>query len=43
MALENIKLASKSQKAVNKLLMIILQLYVRLNTKQYMEKGFQLC
>ena len=37
-ALENIKLLFESREAVIKLLMIILQLYLRLNTKQFMEK-----
>ena len=42
-ALENIKLVYKSREAVVKLFMIILQFYLRLNTKQSMEKGFLLC
>ena len=36
--LKNIKLLYKSREAVIKLLKIILQLYLRLNTKQNMEK-----
>ena len=39
--LENIKWLCESQKAVN--LMINLQLHLRLNTKQTIEKEFQVC
>ena len=37
-ALENIKLLYKSRRVVIKLVVIIVQLYLKLNTKQNMEK-----
>ena len=44
MALENIKLLYKSQAAVIKLyLVIILEWYLWVNTKQFMEKEYQVC
>ena len=39
MALENIKLLCKSQEVVLNYLMIVLQLYLRLNTKKFMERN----
>ena len=44
MALENIKLLCKSQAAVIKLYsVIILEWYLWVNTKQFMEKEYQVC
>ena len=39
MTLKNVKLLYESRKAIIKLLMTILQLYLRLNTNQFMQKG----
>ena len=38
-ALENIKLLTNHEKLLLNYLMIIFQLYLRLNTNQFMEKG----
>ena len=41
--LENIKLLYESREAVINYLMIIIQLYLRLSTKKFMKKEFQVC
>ena len=42
-ALENIKLFMNHEKLLLNYLMIFLQLHLRQNTKQFMEKEFQVC